>query len=441
MGTATTLKTAAATAAGSGFFKGDWERRLAHIVETMREMSRHSDPQQMVRSYSERMRQFMPADGYVALSRRDTEPPEFRVTRSSRWETEVNPWREREKLPVLRGGLLGSLFDAEEPRIIDDLRVADDDPAADYLRGYRSLMAVPHYDQGVARNFAVLLRKEPRAFPREEFPEWVWLSGLFGRATHSLVLAEELKAAYEVVERELRIVADLQRTLLPKRLPKIPGFDLAAHYQTSKWAGGDYYDVFALPDGRWGLLIADVSGHGTPAAVMMAVTHSIAHTFPGDPEQPGALLNFINHHLATRYTSDFDAFVTAFYGIYDPSTRELTYASAGHNPPRVKRCGDGSLLALDGVGNLPLGISVDVVYDQTTVTLRPGDQVIFYTDGITEANAPSGKMFGTERLDEALENCHLDASGLIRTVLDAVDQFTEGAPASDDRTLLIAKVS
>ena len=164
------------------------------------------------------------------------------------------------------------------------------------------------------------MREHPAAFDREEFPEWYWLSSLFGRATHSLVLRDELSQALAIVDREMKIVADLQRSLLPKRLPKIPHMDLAAHYQTSQWAGGDYYDIFALPDGRWGLLIADVSGHGTPAAVMMAVTHSIAHTYPGPPERPADLLNFINHHICRRYTVDFDAFITAFYGIFDPES-------------------------------------------------------------------------------------------------------------------------
>ena len=153
----------------------------------------------------------------------------------------------------------------------------------------------------------------------------------------------------------------------------------------------------------------------------------------------GDLLDFINHHLASRYTSDFDAFVTAFYAIYDPSTRELIYANAGHNPPRVRRRDAGSIMALEAVGNLPLGVSDDVRYDEATVTLRPGDQVSSYTDGITEATAAASSrgMFGTGSLDEALANCHLDTSGLIRTVLDAVDQFPAGAPAADDRTLLV----
>lgn len=423
--------------------RGDWKARLAFVAEMLRDMSKETDPQAMVRAYSRKIRALMATDRFVAVSRRGLAAPEYRVTRSSTWEGDVNPWRDREKLPLLDRGLLGELLYGGEPRLIDDLEplLKPDDPGLAYLEGMRSMTASPHYDGGECLNMVFSMKAEPNAFAPEDFPEWVWLSGLFGRATHNLVLSGQLKEAYAVVERELKIVADLQRSLLPKTLPKIPGMDLAAHYQTSTWAGGDYYDIFALPDGRWGLMIADVSGHGTPAAVMMAVTHSIAHTYPGEPADPASMLAFINHHLAVRYTSEIEAFVTAFYGIYDPKARTLQYASAGHNPPRLKRCQDGSVIALDAVGNLPLGVMDDVRYDQTTLTLQSGDQILFYTDGITEATGPDGKaMFGTGRLDDALENCHLDADGLIRTVLDSVTEFTRGTPPADDQTLLVAKV-
>jgi sigma-B regulation protein RsbU (phosphoserine phosphatase) len=418
----------------------EWQARMQFIVQTMREMSLQVDPQAMVRAYGARMRQIMPADRWISLSRRGLEPPRFRITRSSTWEKEVNPWKDKEKLPVFEGGLLGELIYGNEPRLIDDLQVSEDDPAYEYLAGPRSLMAVPNFDQGVAMNMVILLRNEPAAFDRSGFPEWVWLSNLFGRATHNLVLAEELRKAYEVVERELKVVADIQRSLLPRAIPAIPGLGLAAHYQTSQWAGGDYYDFFPLPDGRWGLLIADVSGHGTPAAVMMAILHSLAHTLPGPPDPPEKLLKYVNDHFATRYTSEGEGFVTAFYGIFDPAQRELTYASAGHNPPRLKRCEDGSVLALDCVGNLPLGLFPGQEYQRATLRLRPGDQIIFYTDGITEAQNAAGQMFGPGRLDVALENCHLDAQGLIDTVLAALKDFTGGLPATDDQTLVVAKV-
>src|SRR5439155_11889868 len=134
----------------------------------------------------------------------------------------------------------------------------------------------------------------------------------FGRATHNLVLAEEVRKAYTVVERELKVVADIQRSLLPKTIPEIPGLGLAAFYQTSQWAGGDYYDFFPLPDGRWGILIADVSGHGTPAAVMMAITHSLAHGLPGHPDPPSTMLGHVNRQLYRRYNAGNEGFVTAF---------------------------------------------------------------------------------------------------------------------------------
>lgn len=418
----------------------DWRKRLDVIVETMREMSLQTDPQAMVRAYGKRIRQLMPADRHVALSRRGLETPQYRITRASQWTEEINPWKEKHRLPLLEGGLLGELLYSDKPQIIDDLQFAPDDPAASYLVGQRSLMAIPHYDGGVALNMTVLMRSIPHAFDRDDFPEQVWMSNLFGRATQNLVLAEELRQAYDVVDRELKLVADIQRSLLPKTIPRIPGLDMAASYQTSQWAGGDYYDFFPLSENRWGILIADVSGHGTPAAVMMAITHSIAHAVPNFPDPPATMLNHVNQQLATLYTANNEAFVTAFYGIYDPVKRTLTYASAGHNPPRLKRCEDGSIIALDGVGNLPLGVMADVVYDQYTQVLRPGDQIVFYTDGITEATNPAGKMFDTERLDEAVANCHLDANGLIEAVLDAVERFTAGEPAADDRTLLVAKV-
>jgi sigma-B regulation protein RsbU (phosphoserine phosphatase) len=418
----------------------DWRQRLALIVETMREMSRQTDPQAMVRAYAEKVRLLLPADRRLGMSRRGLEPPAFRITRDTAWKEPVNPWREPDRLPLLRGGLLAELIYSDQPRLIDDLVVRSDDSAAAYLAGYRSLLAIPLYDQGVALNMVVLLRQEPRAFTQEQFPEMVWMSNLFGRATHNLVLAEELKKAYDELDRQMKGVGDIQRSLLPARLPHIPTMDLAAFYQPSHRAGGDYYDFFPLPDGKWGILIADVSGHGTPAAVLMAITHCIAHAHPGPPTPPGELLRYVNNELSDRYTALSETFVTAFYGIYDPATKELTYASAGHNPPRLKRCQDGTLAVLDGAAGLPLGIFHGQEYASRVQPLQQGDQIVFYTDGITEAHNANGELFGTKRLDDVLENCTLQAQALLDSVLQAVAAFTAGQPAEDDRTVVIARI-
>jgi sigma-B regulation protein RsbU (phosphoserine phosphatase) len=418
---------------------GDWKKRLEFIVATMKEMSLQTDPQAMVKAYAGRMRELLPTDRMVALGRRGLQHPQYRITRSSLWKEEINPWKEPDKLPVFSGGLLARLIYDGAPAVIHELSAEDTDPAAEYLRGMSSLIATPFFEKGVAMNMVLLMRKEPRAFAVEDLPEWVWVTSLFGRATYTLVLAKELQKAYEAVDHEMKVIADIQRSLLPAELPKIPRLDLAAHYQTSRRAGGDYYDFFPLPDGKWGILIADVSGHGTPAAVMMAITQSIAHSHPGPPIPPDRMLRHVNQRLAARYSGN-GTFVTAFYGIFDPKTLALSYACAGHNPPRIKRCEDGSIRSIDGAADLPLGISNDSNYEEETVGLRPGDQLIFYTDGITEAQNPAGEMFGVDRLDRVLHGCRAGADEIITALLKSVDEFTAGRPADDDRTILVGKV-
>ncbi|MCS7032906.1 MAG: serine/threonine-protein phosphatase, partial [Phycisphaerae bacterium] len=202
-----------------------------------------------------------------------------------------------------------------------------------------------------------------------------------------------------------------------------------------------YYDFFPLSDGRWGLFIADVSGHGTPAAVLMAVTHSIAHGVPGEPDPPSRLLGHVNRQLTRRYTAGNGTFVTAFYGIFDPATRGFTYACAGHPQPRVKPC-DGRCAAvkLDQSLSLPLGIIADEPYHDATITLHPGDVLVLFTDGITESRSPTGEMFGIERLDQAVGGCGNDTEQMIRSILLALEDFTDSAAPADDQTLIVARV-
>ena len=419
---------------------GDREQRLAFVVDMMRDLSRQTDPQLMVAEYGKRMRQIVPSDANFSLSRRDLEAPYFRITRSSRWEDPVNPWKSTDRLPVFKGGLISKIIYGDQPVVFNDLEaeLEPDDPAIEYLQGHKSLVAIPLYDQGVALNMVVLLRKEADGFTMDNLPEHVWMSNLFGRATHNLVLSEKVRKAYERVDTELKVVADIQRSLLPTTLPKIPTLDLACHYQTSTRAGGDYYDFFELPDGKWGILIADISGHGTPAAVIMAVTHSIAHMLTEPPLPPSRLMNFVNRHLTQRYTGGSGTFVTAFYGIYDPCAGVLSYTSAGHPPARLIRCGE--VKSLEGERNLPLGIDEGEVYVDNEHPLEVGDTLILYTDGITEARNPAGEMFGEGRLDRSAR-CKGSAEAMIDSILAELDRFREGRKLADDRTLLIARLT
>jgi sigma-B regulation protein RsbU (phosphoserine phosphatase) len=424
-----------------------WQEELDIIDRTMRAISSVTDPETLISIYWNGISALLPNRDHMAVSRRGVEPPYFLVTRSSRIKGGVNPWTHRDQLPKLSGGIVGEIAYANKPVIIEDLpaRLKPDDPAYFYLEGFQSLVAVPQYDGGEGLNVLMALFPPSLSLDPSIIPMLHWQSGLFGRGTTNLVLRNQLSAALAALDKELHVVGEIQRSLLPQALPSIAGFELAAHYETSARAGGDYYDFFPLAGGKWGLFIADVSGHGTPAAVLMAITHAIAHAEPGTHEPPPLLLRHLDARLSRSYTRN-GTFVTAFYAVLDPATRTLTYARAGHNPPRLVR--RGRVIPLNAVGGLPMGIArpedegQQLSYAESTVTIERGDLLLLYTDGITETRAKpdaAGEqpLFGVECLDELLLTCDgCPPQECISRIRAALAQFAGGAAPVDDQTLI-----
>lgn len=411
----------------------------------MREISVQDDPQELTKVYGKRMAEFLRSDGFVSLSRRGHTDGEFRVTRSSRVPTTLDPWRDKNKMAKFRGGLGAELIYGDVPRLIRPFHRPAADPILEYLDPEaKCLVAVPHYDQGVALNMVIHYYRSETAFNEEDLPELVWMSNLFGRAVNNLALSRDLRDANNAMDRELKVVEQLQRTLLPQSVPPIPTLKLAALYQTSKNAGGDYYDFFDLgrseTGGRqWGIFVGDVSGHGTPAAVIMAVTHALAHSYPGHPKPPGLLLHYLNQKLCDSPTSAGN-FVTALYAIFDDQLRTLTWSSAGHPSGRLLRPGSNAAVPLDGARSLPLGISPDERYPQEVLQLHPGDRLVWYTDGITESFDSKGVMFETSRLDQAVMSAGDDPQAMINAVVELLGNFTQSPRGDDDRTMIAAVV-
>ncbi len=194
-----------------------------------------------------------------------------------------------------------------------------------------------------------------------------------------------------------------------------------------------------MDDDRWAFLIGDVSGHGPAAAVVMAMFHAIIHTYPIDPTGPGDVLRHVNRHLFSK--SIENSFVTAFLGFYEPRTRELVYARAGHNPPILKEFphrGDATLL--DEVGEIPLGIMEDVQYSESSVKLHPGQTLILYTDGITEAKRPGGEMFGVEGIERSLVHCSGAPDCAISHITNALKDHQMNVRPNDDQTVVVMQV-
>lgn len=251
-------------------------------------------------------------------------------------------------------------------------------------------------------------------------------------------LHAELREARQQLANYRDTLVKIQRAMLPQHLPAVPGLDLAVHFVDADGVGGDFYDVRPVAPGCWAIVIADVIGHGLGAAAILAVVHALGNAVDRQriPAEPNAALALVNGPLASRYLANTGKFVTAFVGLYDAEAQRLTYASAGHPPPRLVR-GD-TVRRLDDVSGLPLGLDRTSDYEQSRLELRPGDRLVFFTDGVTESRNAAQSLFGDERLDAVLKAPVISAVELLDRVVDSVRTFREGRPAGDDETCLIA---
>ncbi len=248
-------------------------------------------------------------------------------------------------------------------------------------------------------------------------------------------LSDQLETAYTQLDHEMRVVGDLQRDMLPAGAPELPGYRFAVHYATSTRSGGDYYDFFPMTQGREGVLIADASGHGAPAAVLMAMTRTVLRGATAPWPGPEALIDALHEHL--QRAIPVGQFVTACCAALDPSRGTLEVSLAGHPPPLLARPA-GEVEILDGPGRPPLGIPVPGTGASRCWRIERGEVLLLYTDGLTEARSPDGEMLGEERVRSCFARCRREPADRIRDRLAAeLDQHTHGAPLADDVTILV----
>jgi sigma-B regulation protein RsbU (phosphoserine phosphatase) len=239
------------------------------------------------------------------------------------------------------------------------------------------------------------------------------------------------------LEQELQLAFRVQRSLMPRTTPDIPGWEFAAWWQPAREVSGDFYDFIIPSEGKHGLVIADVSDKGMHAALFMALTRSTlraASTATGSPAESIACAN----RLITA-DSVGSMFVTLFYGEIDPATQSMTYVNCGHNPPIHYRPATHTLAELTRTG-IVLGFDTAAPYQQQTFDTQPGDVLVLYTDGVTEAFNTERQLFGEERLVEIVRSeAGGSAANLIEKLQTALKDFTQETPQSDDITVVIGK--
>ncbi len=260
-------------------------------------------------------------------------------------------------------------------------------------------------------------------------------------------LQQRLEEANEKFAAELALAGEIQASFLPGEMPEIPGWQLSAKLIPARETSGDFYDVIPLPSGRFGILVADVTDKGTAAALYMALSRTLIRTYAVEYEtQPELVFNAAHHRILSD--TNTKQFVTVFYGVFDPTSGTLTYANAGHNPPFLFRAQNriaASTDMLDTAHELyntgpPLGLRMfsDMTWDRREIQVAPGDVLVLYSDGITEAQNSEQEFFEEERLIGAVgANLGRSAVEIQDAILTAVHQFAGDAAQADDITLVI----
>ncbi|MFI4883438.1 MAG: PP2C family protein-serine/threonine phosphatase, partial [Phycisphaerales bacterium JB064] len=314
----------------------DPKARLALVRELLEGVSRAREPGEIQLAFR-RMWRLYPVDLYVSASVRGMAKGQYKITRVidtqevARSEDDgaevyarFDPWKNWNALPVNTGGIIGELIESGEPQVLRLHGLRDDPVLGDSAADMKAVLATPIFDRGRPLNWAFQFVRDADAFGDEALELFVMVANLSGTATRNLVAVREAEQATRRLTAQFEEVARVQQSLLPRTLPDIPGLSVATSYLTSDQAGGDYYDFFPFEDGRWGILIADVAGHGAAAATVMAMLHAILHAYEGSGIHPHLVLEHANSRLVAAGLEG--AFTTAFLAVYDPATGEFQFS-------------------------------------------------------------------------------------------------------------------
>src|SRR5882762_8783888 len=330
-------------------------------------------------------------------------------------------------------GLIGHVAVSGKPFISPDVR---NEPRYINARaGTRSEMVAPIISNNEVIGVFDLESDELNAYDKDDLEILGLLASQVAIIIEKVMLHDQL-IEKQRLETQLEVARQVQLELLPARDPQLEGFDISAYNFPTEEVSGDYYDWVRIYDDQIGIVIADVSGKGVPAALLMAFLRASLRAATHIGYAPHISMSKVNYLLWESI--ERNQFVTAFYGILDATNRTLAYTNAGHNPPLLLTA-DGNFSFIDR-GSVPLGMFKDTRYHEYYLTTEPDDVLMLYTDGVTEAQNAQGEEFGRVRLAEAVKsNRQLGARELIAAVHTEVLAWTEGRGATDDVTFFVIK--
>lgn len=416
--------------------------RTAFITELFRKLSEDEDPGASASRFARALRGLFGKQGLASISTRNLKPGQYRIMRLLHQdgvadEGYTDTFFAGPGAPVQRGGIIGDMIAKGVPTVLRNESVRDDLVLGNQLSPYGLIAFLPVFQQGVPSNWAIVMHTDSDSITEDDIEQWMFVSNLSGMVTSTKAHSKNLREASTWIQREVDEIASIQKGLLPSQMPVIEGLQMAALCETFDRAGGDYYDIFRTPsnegeDGTWVIFIADASGHGPSAAVIVAMISILLHSYHAERKSAAGLMEHLNSCLKARWTGF--TFVTAFMGILDPKTRRMRYVNAGHPPPILLKQ-DTTLSYLETTEGYPLCIAADVRYEEKEIEFQLGDLLFLYTDGITEAMSPARAPFAEKRLELALNEAGTTAQEVIDIIAERVRSHEGGGRPLDDQTM------
>jgi sigma-B regulation protein RsbU (phosphoserine phosphatase) len=409
-------------------------RRSVHELKILSDLAfaigGSSEPEEIVETLVDRLMHAVEAEqAVVTLLDQDEEDPAKTSIRLRATSAVDNVFR-------LSDSILGWMYLHKQALVVNDPKTDERFKRVPWDEAIRSIMCVPLLVKSNLTGLITIYNKKVGpGFTEDDQRLLTIIAAQSAQLIENAKLYQESLKLAQVREQQ-KNAYEIQRNLLPSSNPEVDGYDIAGASTPAQTVGGDYFDFIKMIGDRWGVCLGDVSGKGIPAALLMA---NLQATLRGQVFSDVTVDELVDRSNKMMYANmDDERFVTLFYGRIDPQSHELSYCNAGHEPPLLFTT-DGELTRLATTG-IALGVLDAAIYKEQSITMRPGDLLVIYSDGVPDATNASNEMFGSERFESVIRE-HRDkpAAELTESITKAVREFVGNAPQFDDLTLIVVK--